>query len=276
MSKPPKMRRRNGLLPQRHLRSRAARGMLPEKLPLVHVTATGLAREIIESRQFEVRHCRVFDKSLVYFFVMRPAYRQKGGNAKSDKINRFPFVFVVSPEVVAPFHLYPFDSGGADAGVFAEQADEYVCLEDYELDTAHDAAAGHIGWAFGTLKDYFDGNLRNDLVADVPAHETVTLSYHAIAGMARSGSNQPDKRASAIEIATSQNVPLKGNVLLAVIPSQYLDDKSTENDSFINQLKALDIQWRTYEWAPNMVPNELQEDIARIVRRFFVDSGLLS
>ena len=110
----------------------------------------------------------------------------------------------------------------------------------------------------------------------MPVHETVTLGYHAIAGMARTGSNQPDKRASAVEIATAHNVPLKGNVPLAVIPRQYLDDDGKENVPFIDQLKALGIVWRTYEWQPNTAPNELQEEIARIVRRYFADAGLLS
>lgn len=277
MSKAPqRMRRRKGTPPQRQLRDRADRGPLPEKLPLVHVTATGFAREIVQSGKFEVRRCKVFNKDLVYFFVLRPAYRRKDGDEKSEKINRFPFVFVMSPDAVAPWHVYPFDSGGADAGVFSDQADEYVCLEDFELESTHAAAAGQIGWAFSSLEDYFEGNLRNGLMTGVPAHETVTLGYHAIAGMARTGSNQPDKRASAVEIATSHNVPLKDNVLLAVIPSQYLDDSGTENTSFINELKALGIEWRTYDWQPNTVPNELQEEISRIVRRFYVDKGILS
>ena len=102
------------------------------------------------------------------------------------------------------------------------------------------------------------------------------VGYHAIAGMARTGSNQPDKRASAVEIATSHNVPLKGNVLLAVIPRQYLDDDGRENTAFIDQLNALGIIWRTYDWQPNTAPNELQEEIARIVRRYFNDIKLLS
>lgn len=273
---PQKMRRRKGLTPQRQLRARANRGTLPEKLPLVHVTATGFAREIVESGQFEVRRCKVFDRDLVYFFVLRPAYRRKDGDAKSERINRFPFVFIVSPDAVTPFHVYPFDTGGADAGIFAAQADEFVCLEDFELEPSHAASAGQIGWAFESLEDYFNGELRSGLIADVPAYETVTLGYHAIAGMARAGSNQPDKRASAIEIATSHNVPLKGNVLLAVIPRQYLDDDGQENTSFINQLKALSIEWRTYDWQPNTAPNELQEEISRIVRRYFSDTKLLS
>ena len=270
------MRRRKGLPAQRQLRARADRGALPEKLPLVHVTATGFAREIVESGQFEVRRCKVFNRDLVYFFVLRPAYRRKDGDEKSERINRFPFVFVVSPDAINPFHVYPFDTGGADAGVFSDQADEYVCLEDFELEPRHDAAAGQIGWAFASLEDYFEGNLRAGLISDVPAHETVTLGYHAIAGMARTGSNQPDKRASAVEIATSHNVPLKGNVLLAVIPRQYLDDDGRENTAFINQLKALGIMWRTYEWEPNTTPNELQEEIARIVRKHFTDTKLMT
>ncbi len=274
---PQKMRRRKGTPAQRQLRGRSASGTLPPALPLVHVTATGLAREIVESGQFEAQHCRVFNKSLVYFFVMRPAYRRKNGDEKSDRINRFPFVFVLRPEAVPiPYHVYPFDTGGAEGGVFAEQADEYVCLEDYELDPTHAGAVGHLGWAFASLEDYLEGTLRSGLMEGVPAHETVTLSWHAIAGMARTGSNQPDRRASAVEISTQRNVPLAGNVLLAVVPRQYLDDDGSQNTAFITRLNGLGIPWRTYEWQPNTAPNELQEEIGRIVKQFYASEGLLA
>jgi hypothetical protein len=222
-----------------------------------------------------LKKSRGFVSYLIYFFVLRPAYRRRNGDEKSELINRFPFVFVLSPDAVIPFHVYPFDTGGAADGIFSDQADEYVCLEDYELEPTHDAAAAHIGWAFRTLKDYFDGNLRNNLMGDLPAHETVTRSYHAIAGMAKVGSNQPDKRASAIEITSSHNIPLKGNVVLAVIPRQYLEDDGRENTLFMNQLKALGIDWETYEWQPNTTPNELQEEISRIIRDYFTDKKLL-
>jgi hypothetical protein len=89
-----------------------------------------------------------------------------------------------------------------------------VFLEDYELAPTLAAAAGQIAWAFGTLDGYFEGNLRGDILDGVPAHETVTRGFVDIALMARSGSNQPDKRASAIEVACSHDVQLKGNVLL--------------------------------------------------------------
>lgn len=58
----------------------------------------------------------------------------KTGEEKSDQINLFPFVFVVSPNNLGtPYHVYPFDTGGAASGVFHERADPYVPLEEYEL-----------------------------------------------------------------------------------------------------------------------------------------------
>lgn len=269
------MRRRQGVPPRRELRLRADPGSLPEKLPLVHVTATGYAREIVECGQLQTSDCRVFGRKLVYFFVLRPAYSLKGGDKKSDQINRFPFVFILSPEAVKPFHVYPFDTGGAANGIFAEKADDFVCLEDFELLPDHEGAAGHIGWAFASLDNYFDGDLRSGLMNNVPAFETVTQAWHAIAGMARSGSNQPDKRASAVEIAASHHVPLLGNVLLAVIPKQFLEDAGKDHTGFIQKLNALKIAWRTYEWQPNSMPNEMQEEISRIVHKYFQKTGLL-
>lgn len=273
----PMRRRAKGTQPDRQLRARADRGTLPEKLPLIHITATGFAKEIVEAGQLEVRQCGVFRKDLVYFFVLRPAYSLKGGDEKSERINRFPFAFVLKADAVPnPYHVYPFDSGGAALGVFSDQADEYVCLEDFELESTQTAAAGHIGWAFGTLDDYFEGNLRGGLTDDVPAHETVTLAWQAIAGMARTGSNDfnPDKRASAVEVASARNVPLKGNVLLAVIPKQYLDDDGRKNVAFIDRLTELGIPWKTYEWQPNSVPNEMREEISRVVRKYLTPDYL--
>lgn len=272
----PMRRRAAGTVPKRDLRARADRGSLPDKLPLIHITATGYAKEIIESGSLQIRHCPVFKKNLLYFFVLRPAYSLKTGDEKSDRISRFPFAFVLKGDAVAtPYHVYPFDSGGAALGVFSDQADEFVYLEDFELKPDMESAVGHIGWAFGTLDDYFDGNLKGGLVDDVPRFEGVTHSWQAIAGMARSGTNRaPDKRASAVEVASSQNVQLKGNVLLAVIPRQYLDDGGKENTSFLAMLNELGIPWDTYEWQPNTVPNEMREEITRVVRKFLTPDYL--
>jgi hypothetical protein len=262
---------------QRQLRSRARHGVISEHLPLVHVTAVGIAREIISSRALETRTCKVFNRGLLYFFVVRPAYRLKDGDAKSHQINRFPFVFLVKSSAIPdPYHVYPVDTGGAVRGVFDEQADPYVLLEDYELEPNLKAAAGQIAWAFGTLEAYIKGDLRADILNDVPPHETVTRGFVDIARMAGSGSNQPDKRASAVEVAVSHHVQLKDNVLLAILPKQYIEvDGQSSNHDFIAALNSEGISWEVYDWQPNAAPNDFQDEIARIATSFFKKLGLL-
>lgn len=272
----PGINRRRGTVPDRQLRKRAQPTGVSEALPLVHITPVGVANEIVKSRKIEARHCKVFGVNLVYFFVMRPAYRMRNGEKKSHQINRFPFVFVADASAVeAPYHVYPFDTGGAVNGVFDELADPYVCLEDYELEPNYSAVAGQIGWAFGSVATYFDGEVRKDILQEVPRHETVTRSFVDITRLARSGSNQPDKRASAIEVASRHDVNLKGNIRLAILPKQYLEDPSSNNVDFMERLKEEDIEWKVYNWQPNTTPDEFQDEIAQIARAWFKENGFL-
>jgi hypothetical protein len=264
------MPRRPGPPGERQLRARASRGSVPDKLPLVHVTAVWTANEIIRGGKLETRRCSIFKKEMLYFFVLRPAYRTKDGDEKSHQLTRFPVVFIVAPEAAdPPFHVYPFDTGGAVNGAFAAQADRYVPLEDYELEPSHAAVAGHIGWAFGTLENYFDGHLRQDILDGVPEFESVTRGYVDVARMGRAGSNQHDKRASAVELAIGHDVDLKGNVLLAILPKQLLEGSSGDNAVLMARLNELDIQIETYDWQPNTMPDEFQEQIAEIARAWF-------
>lgn len=259
------------------LRRRANPTGVPPRLPLVHITPVAYAKRIIASRKLEARLCGVFDRKLVYFFAMRTAYRFRGADEKSHQINRFPFVFILKPEAFeTPFHVYPFDTGGADQGVFSTQADPFEYLEDYELEPSHDAVAGHLGWAFGSIESYLDGELRPDLLERVPMSETVTRGFVDIARMAGSGSNTPDKRASAVEVACDHNIDLKGNVLHAIIPDRYLESPEEEAvKSFIAALNDLLIPWSTYPWQPSKAPNEFFEDIDRLSRRVYRQAGLI-
>lgn len=269
-------RRLNGT-PDHQIRRRAAPTGIPQGLPLVHITPVAYAKRIVESRQLEARQCGVFKHKLIYFFAMRTAYRLRGADEKSHQINRFPFVFILRPDCFeTPFHVYPFDTGGAAEGKFDEQADPYEYLEDYELEPSHDAVAGHIGWAFGSVEAYLDGELRPHVLAEVPMSETVTRGYVDIARMAGAGSNAPDKRASAIEVACAHNIALKGNVILAILPDRYLEAREDDAvQSFIRALEDLEIAWETYAWQPSKTPNEFYEDLNRIARQAYRRAGLL-
>jgi hypothetical protein len=246
-------------------------------LPLVHVTATGAGRQIIEQGQIEMRPCKLFGTNLTYFFLLRPAYRLKDGSSKSDEINRFPFVIFVSPRQLGdPYHVYPFDTGGAADGVFDERADKWVALQDYELDPSLDSAARFITWAFGGLSAYLDGNVKQGLLQAIPHWEDVARAYLNIAGLAASGGhNQPDKRASAVEVAYRRHIPLKGNAMLSILPKQYLEDGKDKNSLVIDQLNQLGLPWETYDWQPNKTPDEFQDEILTIARQYFTRLGIV-
>jgi hypothetical protein len=238
---------------------------------LVHIAPVGAAREVIRSGQIEARKCKVFGKALSYFFALRPAYRLKDGSEPSRQLDRFPFVFIVDPVGLgAPYHVYPFDTGGAMNGAFNDQVDDYVYLEDYRLRPNFEAVSGHIRWAFGTRAAYFDGELRNDLEATLAYHEAGPRSFLGIAALAAVGSNRPDQRASAIEIAFDRHVPLKRSVKFAIMPRQFLEDQRGDNTAMIDGLKAAGVKWTYYEWEPNRTPDEFRLEITRLVREQLV------
>ncbi|WP_298364747.1 hypothetical protein [Azospirillum sp.] len=264
------IQRRKAGNPDRALRDQGKADAINQAMNLVHVTAVGAAREILDAGRFETRRCPVFGKNLVYFFIMRPAYRLRNGDEKSDQINRFPFVFICSPSNIGtPYHVYPFDTGGAVAGVFGDRPDPYVCLEDYELYPNLESAAAHIDWAFGSIGAYLDGELREGLADRIPHWKAVARGFLTIAGMASSRHNQPDMRASSIEVAYQANIPLKGAVKLAIIPKQFLECGANKNDFIIDKLNKIGVKWETYDWQPNLPPNEFFDVISEITKNYF-------
>ncbi|HBH89453.1 hypothetical protein [Ponticaulis sp.] len=264
------MRRRKAGYSKGVLSAQASDEDLTCKLPLMHVTTVGAARDILAARQLEVSKCDVFEKELLYFFLARPDYRFKHGDEKREFLSYFPVVLIFNPETVARvYHVYPFDTGGASAGLFDDQSDEYSLLEDYELSPNLEAAYKHVAWAFGNVENYLKGNVVLK-ANEIPAFESVVQSFIAIAGMASEGSNKPDKRASSIEIATEHNVLLEKNLSRIIVPSQMLSDMGKDNTEIIAILNELDVQVEVYAWEPNSIPNEKLYDL-----RDTILSGLL-
>jgi hypothetical protein len=226
--------------------------------------------------QIEAQPCAVFKRDLVYLFLARPAYRLRNSAAKSDQINRFPCAFVIQPNTLgAPFHIYPFDTGAGVSGCYGDAVDPHVYLEDYELEPNLTAAQRHIAWAFGNNRQYFEGDLIPGVAQGLHAWQSVGLGFLTIAGLAATGSNRPDKRASAIEVAYSKHLPLKGHARLAIFPQQLIEDDHDKNSEFIEELKKSDLPWRTYDWRPNETPDFFMDEITRIVRRSLEDAGQL-
>lgn len=245
-------------------------------LPLVHITAVGTALEILESGYIEPRLCKIFRKELVYFFVMRPTFHRAEGDAKSHLISHFPFAFITKADAVnLPYHVYPFDTGGAVKGIFGADNSADPCLEDYELPPERDAANRHINWAFDSLEDYLDGLVKSGLVEQIPRHDIVAHTYYDIARSARSGANRPDSRASSVEVAAANKISLKQDIELAIVPKQLMEDKNIRNARLIESLEQYDIQWRAYDWQPNSSPNAYLDELDSIARNWYRDCSIL-
>jgi hypothetical protein len=230
-----------------------------------------MAREIIRAEQIETRICRILGVQLVYFFAMRPAYKLQGANQKSDILDYFPFVFLVSAENLgAPYHVYPFDTGGALEGAFDEGASPAVFLEDYALEETLQAVNDHIEWAFGAHANYYDGKLKPDFGKDIPDWDVGPKTFAKISRLASVGSNRPDRRASAIEVAYSHHVPLS-EVKFAILPYQFLEDPHGPNSDIIERLNAAGVSWETYQWRPNRAPADFHAEINALVRQHLAE-----
>lgn len=242
---------------------------------LAHVTSVGFAREIIRAGQIDMRACKVLGTNLVYTFAMRPAYKLRGSDEKHDIIDYFPFVFLLGTENLGPpYHVYPFDTGGALAGAFDDGASPAVHLEDYQLDPTLQAVNDHVEWAFGAPADYYDGKLRPDLGKNLPDWDAVGKTFAKIARLASAGSNQPDRRASAIEVAYERHIPL-AEVRHAVLPYQFLEHPLGPNTDMIDRLAAAGVDWSTYDWQPYRSPADFHAEIDRLVREHLGKCGQL-
>lgn len=273
-------RRPRGLPAKRELEELAA-GLLVNQASdgcdLIHVTPVGWGRRIVSSARIEARHCQIFGHDLVYTFLERPAYRFRDGDLKSDQVSRFPFVFILSSEHLGPpHHVYPFDTGAAVAGLYGKTADPTVYLEDYELSPTLIGALKHIAWGFGSNSAYFEGTLKADLAERLPNWNVVGRGWTAIAGLASVGHDRPDARAAAIEIAYRGHINLKQHhARLAIFPLQFIEDECGSNSEFLDQLKALNLTYKTYNWRPNETPDSFMDEVTRIVREHLEEIGQL-
>jgi len=249
-----------------------------DKIPLTHICPTHTAREIFLSGKLITSHCNVFKRDMLYFFILRPAYRFKDGETSSDELSRFPVVFVLRSDAVrSPSHVYPFDTGGAAADAFAERADANIYLDDYALEFEQTAPARFIKWAFGNLDAYYASTLKDDIDEKISFHKWVVASYIKIARLGVRGHNKRDHRASTVEIASNDNVDLASNLMLVVCPYQWIEPESDKlNEKMHQAIEKLGADIEYYQWAPHTSPDSYQDDLMDICRRWYVSQGVLN
>jgi hypothetical protein len=250
-----------------------------DRLRLVHVTSVGAIREILNnSAQIERRKCKVFKEDLVYFFVLRPAYKLKDAHEKWNIMDYFPCVLVLKPQNLGtPYHIYPFDTGAAHDGHFHQAEHTYTPLDDFALENDLGVAAHHIEQAFGSNESYYDGNLEQDLKSKIPYADFHALwpVFVNVARLAATGWNQPDKRSSAIEVAYNAHIQLKDNVELVILPRQFLENNGQKNTAMLDALKRANVPYETYNWTSNTTPQSYQAEISDMVKAYYNRHNLL-
>lgn len=264
------MPRRDHGPPSRDLQTHTE-GISAKPLPLIHSTTVYGAREIAKGGRLKTKACDVFQKDLVYFFVMRPAYRSRFAGEKQKRLSAFPVVFILPPDhMPVPHHVFPFDTGAAAKGAFHDLQDPQIPLEDYELVPTLEAAASHIGWSFEGVETYLEGDIRQDIEDQIEDHDIVTHGYIDVARMGRRLHNKFDRRASTVEVAFAEDVILQGRKGLVILPVQLLNDTS-----LIDAFTKSDLTIEAYPWQANTLPDDYEKDIAELAKDWYRKNGWL-
>lgn len=251
----------------------------PVDLQVVHVTQAGLARKIIRDGVIDVRVCNVFTKEkLVYFFVLRPDYKSHTDTNIDSQIDHFPAALILSSKSLPlPRRVMPFDSGAAYSGYFDRAfsigASRHLRLQDYMLLPDMRAVSAFIDRMFGSEHAYFRGELKAELKADAIKHGQGVQSYVAIASVPTEGKNEPDMRASAIELAFGQAISLKGNLKAVVLPDSFRERVGDANEDMRKKLRALNIKPMTYPWQANVTPESRRAEMRLLIEKYLFKSG---
>lgn len=243
--------------------------MASAELPMVHTTEYFNLASIQASSKLQTSHCSIFNESLLYFFYGRPAYRNSSQITPTRDVGFYPICFVFRPGTIGKKakRIYPFDTGASQSGLYEPDIKPTEALADYQLQTAVESARRIVGCFFETDEQYLSNNTKPGL--RFSSVKTEPESYYRLI----SGGGQPscDDRCSAVEIQIAECLDIGHDIMAVALPTCFLEDK--------NLAKTLLTVWRaqplTYDAVIGMRPLEFHGAIRELVRRFYLQSGLL-
>lgn len=211
--------------------------------PLVHTTQSFKLRDIISSAGLSPSQCEVFDESLLYFFVGRPAYKW----SKSDGSPRdweLPSCFVFDDLPNLDFaRAYPFDSGAHHNGRYPSYV-QAIERKKFECKTP-ESSRRLISAFYGSFPNYVSGKPKSkEKFSDEFSLSPLDAEVLAIQELAHDGSvPQADDRRFSIEIQAASSVSFSEVRPSAVIlPTPYLKDENV-----INALNAWESEVLNYD-----------------------------
>ena len=193
-------------------------------LPLVHSTQAANLIKIVNNNSLLATPCNVFVKDrLCYFFVGRPAYKQKSVEDPSEW--ELPVAFVVRFHEPPPFkRIFPFDSG-AFKGKLLPRYITMFNLENYNVSGDPEHIGRIISVFFKTRQRY--QQRRASGYEELAQEHLLGPEHQEIKALAKlyleQSSIDLDDRAAAIEVQIDQDVKLsRENLLGIVVPEEYM------------------------------------------------------
>jgi hypothetical protein len=219
---------------------------MASSLPLTHTTSAYFVQKILEKKAIKPRPCDVYlGEELSYFFVGRPAYKSPNKDSMHWEL---PSCLITKFQKSKPKRVLPFDSGAFSKG-FLPSYTGMLDLDDFYLDNNLLSIQKYIGTFFGDSRSYFKGEampkksfLTNHSImpTEAPIHALLSL----ING--ERIYKELDERRSSIECQFDTEIKIdSGEIIAAVLPDIYLDDKN-----FVKYIENNGIDLLTYPIMP--------------------------
>jgi hypothetical protein len=239
------------------------------ELPVVHTAEYFHLASIQASNTLRARTCKVFNESLLYFFYGRPAYRDASQTIPTRDVGFYPICFVFRPGTVSTKakRVYPFDTGASESGLYEPAIKRAAVLADYPLLAAIESAMKIVRYFFETDEKYMSNKPKSGLLFS--STESNAQSYYDLIN--GGGSPDCDDRCSAVEIQIAEDLDIRNSLMAVALPTCFLEDD--------NLAKTIMNVWRaqplTYDADVGMRPLEFHGVIRHLIRRFYLQSGLL-
>lgn len=223
-----------------YLSQRKVRNTNIEVLPLLHSCECFDGRSIIESERLDASPCKVFKENLLYFFYGKPSYPvgEKISGNRTD-IEYCPVCFIVNPQKVKIYRVFPFDTGAFSAGKYAKFLHRRMQIDDFEINGSVDSILKYISTFFGSNDNYIRGRAIINEKAFDPYIDGLTSILNA------RGEEEIDDRAHTIEITSQNSILLSEAIECVVMPEDLLREDSIKAFLDCNNIFHLEYTVRT-------------------------------
>ena len=210
---------------------------------------------------------------MAYFFYGRPAYRLAGDGAVKVEA-ACPFCFIFNASLIDKAKtVFAFDTGAFDDRLYKHILVDEMKVEDFSLEKDSTRPNRVISAVFGSRQNYFDGD-----ISKIPTPEALTKpwDFHARAYLhllKSPGRNEPDDRICSIEVIFGENVPLKGNLLAAIVPHTLWDNGN--HAPWLQELQADGVSIAPYIFVPGRHPEHYHAQLEAAVRALYQGWGAL-